>query len=53
MGKLSTDINVAEFSPCAAIPATIVSVAEKPMAPKINERRYKGKLPTGLPMTQE
>jgi len=53
IGKLRTDISVAEFSPCAAIPATIVNVAEKPIDPKSKDIRYKGKFPTGLPMTQE
>lgn len=53
MGKLRTDINVAEFSPCAAIPATIVKVAENPIDPNSNETRYNGKFPTGLPITQE
>ena len=52
-GKLITAIKVAEFSPCAAIPATNESVEANPMAPKTSEIRYSGILPTGFPITQE
>ena len=52
-GKLITAINVAEFSPWAAIPATKDSVDANPIAPNTRETTYSGILPTGFPITQE
>jgi hypothetical protein len=53
IGKLKTAIKVAEFSACAAIPAMSDSVDANPIDPNTMDRRYKGILPTGFPITQE
>lgn len=49
IGKLKTAIKVEVFSAFEAIPATIVKVEEKPIAPSTTAVRYINKFCTGFP----